>query len=241
MVREVDIETRGGLWGYYRQPNGWITIAIVTPMEKMNYVNEGWQHLSQYGLVELTTKYAADHPFETLFFHGGAKEMPVDQIQEMGFGLNPPVLPSCSQRLNQYHKKHSPSCWVNMKPVKFPQLAGIELPSYPCHHCAEIRATEAGRESHETVVHKKDMGDLKMAEALAGALNKREAPTSLIGMAETIAEALDRRSGSTVPVSLIDEVALLRAELAEIKLRQAGKQGRTRRTKANHTEKNAES
>lgn len=211
------IQTKGGLWGYYRQPNGWITTAITTTLERMSYIQEGWTPLPQYGLVELTTKWSADHPLEALFIAGGAKELPIDQIIESGMHLNLPLIPVCGRRLNQYHKLHGPGCWIGAQPVRFPQLEGMDVPAWPCRHCTEIRATEEGRKNHETVAHKEDKGDIKMAEALAAALNKREAP-SLVDMAETIAAALDRRAGSGAPVSLTDEVAALRAEVAYLKL-----------------------
>ena len=62
-------------YGYYRQPNGWITVSPVTQLEEVAYIRDGWQSLPRYGRVEMTTEYMADHPLEPLFMAGGAKEL----------------------------------------------------------------------------------------------------------------------------------------------------------------------
>lgn len=170
MVMEMPIETKGGLWGYYRQPNGWITVAITTEIETVHYIKEGWTPLPQYGGVEMTSKYAADHPFEPLFIAGGAKELSIEQIRETGLYLDPPLVPACGRRLSQYHKRHAPECWRGAKPVVFPQLEGLDLEPARCRHCDNEYPTEAARDQHETVSHKESQGDIKMGEALGQAL-----------------------------------------------------------------------
>lgn len=204
MVMEAianSMETKGGQWCYYRQPNGWITVSVATTVERMQYIEQGWTPLLQYGHVEMTTKWAADHPFEALFLAGGAHELPAAQIIELGYYFNKPMLPSCGRRLNQYHKLHNPGCFQNMQPVVFPQLDGYNLQPWKCRHCSEVRATEAGRDQHETVAHKTEKGDIKMAESLAAALNQRDEPTP------TTAQ----------PVNVAEELEALRAEIAALK------------------------
>ena len=166
------IETKGGQWGYYRQPDGWIGVAITTQIERLQYMEEGWIPMPEYGLVEMTTKWATDHPLETLFINGGAKELPLEQVVEMGLHIYPPKMPNCGRRLNQYHKLHGVRCWVGARPVQFPQLEGLDIQPFKCRHCKEIRATEEGLQNHETVAHKTEKGDVKMGEALAAALTQ---------------------------------------------------------------------
>src|SRR3989304_5798911 len=91
-------------YGYYRQPNGWITVSPATDLEELSYRKEGWEPLTQYGRVEMTTEYIADHPFEGLFQAGGAKELPLQQVIEMSFVMTPPLVPTCNMRVNQNHK-----------------------------------------------------------------------------------------------------------------------------------------
>jgi len=93
-------------YGYYRQPNGWITMSVVTQLEELQYRREGWTPLSQYGRFEMSSVYEANHPFEALFMQGGAVEMCLEQIVELGYHLNPPIMPSCGRVLHQYHRAH---------------------------------------------------------------------------------------------------------------------------------------
>ena len=59
-------------FGYYRQPNGWITVSPITQMEKMKYIQEGWVSLDSYGQFDMSP-YVANHPLEMLFMFGCAK------------------------------------------------------------------------------------------------------------------------------------------------------------------------
>lgn len=157
-------------YGYYRQPNGWITVSPMTTIDVARYQEEGWTPLRQYGFVEMNSEYAADHPLEVLFMFGGAKELPVEQIIGMALHLNPPVVPSCGRRLDQNHKHHSRDCWVNAQPVSFPQLTDAP-DGLPCRFCERPPfPTEAAREQHEAVVHKDERGEIRTGETLAGAL-----------------------------------------------------------------------
>ena len=98
-------------FGYYRQPNGWITVSPATELEELKYRKEGWEPLTRYGRFDMAAEYAAGHPLEWLFMQGGAHELPVAQVIEMGFATWPPEVPGCGLALNQYHTRHFPSCW----------------------------------------------------------------------------------------------------------------------------------
>lgn len=155
---------------YYRQPNGWITVSPITELDELRYRREGWEPLPQYGHVEMTTEYVVDHPLEVLFMFGGAHELPVDQIIEMGLHLNPPLVPTCGKRLSQSHKKHNANCWVDAEPVSFPQLK--ESPSgFPCRFCDRLPfPSEKARTQHEGVMHKDEKGDIRTGETLADSI-----------------------------------------------------------------------
>lgn len=159
-------------YGYYRQPNGWITVSPMTDLEELKYRREGWEPLPQYGRVEMTSEYAADHPLEWLFVQDGAKELSVEQIIESGLHLDPPLLPTCGKPLNQYHKRHLPTCWANAQPVYFPQLDQInEQPPPQCRFCQRPPfPTEQARDQHETVMHREERGEIRTGETLANSL-----------------------------------------------------------------------
>jgi len=171
-----EAQARGGVgtgyckYGYYRQPNGWITVSPMAPIDLARYQEEGWTPLRQYGFMEMNSEYAADHPFEALFMFGGVEEMPVDQIIGMAFHLNPPVVPSCGRRLDQVHKHHTRACWVGARPVSFPQLTDPPE-GLPCRFCERSPfPTGAARDQHEAVMHKDERGEIRTGEVLAGAL-----------------------------------------------------------------------
>ena len=161
-------------FGYYRQPNGYITVAVTSPMERLAYLEEGYVHLRTYGNFDMTTDYAANHPFELLFINGGAKEMPEAQVVELGFNIHPPKIPRCRQAISQYHKGHRGACFP-MLIVAFPQVNSHE--SYPCRFSECSRYLEenafptiAGRDQHENVMHKEEKGDIKTGEAIGEAI-----------------------------------------------------------------------
>ena len=161
------------LYGYYRQPNGWIQPAITTELEELHYRREGWVPLPQYGRFDMGSSYAASHPLELLFIHGGAKELCEDQIRQEGLYFNLPMIPGCRQALTQYHKGHSPSCWAGAQPVVFPQLASMtNLGPFPCRFCNRQSATAPGRDQHESVMHKDEKGNIRTGEVLAASLTK---------------------------------------------------------------------
>lgn len=157
--------------GYYRQPNGWITMGVTTELEELNYRRQGWEPLPQYGRFDMTAEYAANHPLELLFMKGGAKELSLDQILSSGFHLNPPVVPVCGLALTQYHKSHISTCWIGAQPIRFPQLEGKEYPGFQCNFCDRpLFPTEKARDQHASVMHKDEQGDIRTGQVLADAL-----------------------------------------------------------------------
>lgn len=156
-------------YGYYRQPNGWITVSPATDLEELKYRREGWEALTRYGRIEMSTEYAADHPLEALFMFGGAHELSVEQIIESALHLNPPLVPRCRQPLNQFHKRHTAPCWQGAEAVSFPQLESPP-PGLNCRFCDRVLPTEEARSQHESVMHQKEKAEIRSGEALATSL-----------------------------------------------------------------------
>lgn len=158
--------------GYYRQPNGWITISPITQMERMNYTDQGWTHLPDYPSFDMSP-YVANHPFEALFMFGGAHEMSTDQLLQTGLYMNPPLVPTCRESLTQFHRAHTPRCWVGAKNVEFPQMAdvaGALIGPFPCDFCDRSLPTVEGRDQHQSVVHKERLGDMQTGKSLGTSL-----------------------------------------------------------------------
>ena len=140
-------------YGYYRQPNGWITLSPAMNTDELRYRRNGWTPLRQYGNVEMTTPYMANHPLEPLFMQGGAFELPEDQIREQGLYMNPQLIPTCRTPLNQDHKHHEYACMERAKPVVFPQLARMkDLGPFKCTICDRVLPTIESREQHTNVM-----------------------------------------------------------------------------------------
>ena len=161
-------------YGYYRQPNGWITLSPAADLDELRYSRKGWTSLREYGRIEMSTPYGADHPFEALFMGGGAKEMPREQVIEEAFNIRPPILPGCNQPLSQFHKRHNKNCMASTSTVSFPQLGPEDFETFPCRFFCERDpfSTEKARYQHETVAHKEAQGDIRTGETLAAALAK---------------------------------------------------------------------
>ena len=159
-------------FGYYRQPNGWITVSPITQMERVKYIEEGWQHLGRYGAFDMSP-YVANHPFEALFMFGGVQEMSLDQVIQTGLYLDPPLVPRCKQQLTQYHRGHTQQCWIGATRVEFPQLADADpalIGPFPCAFCPRQMATIQAREQHHTVAHKDDLRNLQTGQSLGTSL-----------------------------------------------------------------------
>ena len=176
---EQEAVERGGrssftpTYGYYRQPNGWITVSPMTGLEELKYRREGWVPLPQYGQVEMNSEYAADRPLEQLFMFGGAHELCEEQIRQTGLYLDPPLVPTCKTALCQDHKRHGPGCWARSRPVVFPQLENMtDLGPFACGMCGIEKPTVEARNQHESVAHKEEKSDIRTGEVLAQALVK---------------------------------------------------------------------
>ncbi len=166
------------IFGYYKQPNGWVTVAVTSPMERLYYLEEGWTYLRQYGLFDMNGGYTADHPLELLFINGGAKELPLDQVIEMGFHVKAPQIPRCRMAITQNHKKHNTRCFP-MVDVVFPQLEDVRTEVYPCfdESCRRSQPgqefpTLAAKKNHEAVMHKEDKSNMGLGKVLAESLLK---------------------------------------------------------------------
>lgn len=155
------------VYGYYRKPNGDIGVNVTSPMERLKYITEGWTPLPQYGLFDMTTGYAADHPFEALFMHGGAHELSARQCLANGFHVKTPQYPRCKTMLSQNHKKHGPTC-LPLIDVELPQIAGAE--TFPCDMCETVLPSARVKNKHERISHKQEKSNSGIGDAIAKAL-----------------------------------------------------------------------
>lgn len=197
-------------FGYYRQPNGWITVSPITRMERLKYTEEGWQYLEKYGVFDMTT-YTANHPFEGLFMFGGAGEMSAEQVIATGLYIDPPLVPRCRQHLTQFHRSHTRDCWVGATRVEFPQLANVPqgvLGPFVCDFCKRKLPTAEARQQHQSVAHSKELGNITTGRSLGDSL-----AAALSGV-KPIAQATEPG---------LDE---LKARIAQLEKRSAPRRGR---------------
>ncbi len=192
-------------FGYYRQPNGWITISPTTRLELIKYEERGWKCLRDYGNFDLSVS-VVNHPYDSLFMFGGAKEMPVDQIIAMGFHLNPPQVPRCGEHITQFHRGHTKACWQGAQPAVFPQLEDVDpgrLVPFACEFCERILPTSAARLQHQTVAHKDELTSVRSGRSLAEAIALQQSPaqspdvTALLKRIEDLEAA--QRGGPVAP------------------------------------------
>lgn len=198
-------------FGYYRQPNGWLTAQTVTRLEKVRREERGSKHLQEYGAFDMTP-YVANHNFEGLFMFGGAKEMAIDQIIQLGFHLNPPMVPTCRRHITQHHRSHMKACWQGARPVEFPQLKGVpeeRLQPYRCEFCPKVLPTPEARQQHQQVAHAKELNNMQAGKSLASALQTKTAPvaqdaSALMGRIAKLEEALQTaiKSGPSAPAKV---------------------------------------
>src|SRR5215472_13552564 len=83
---------------YCRMPGGEIVACDASPMELMKKINRGWQVLHDYGQFG-SSAYYIEHPFEPLFQAGGARELSVAQVVQLGLHLHPPLVPTCERHV----------------------------------------------------------------------------------------------------------------------------------------------
>lgn len=195
-------------YGYYRQPNGWVTASPITRLELLKYTEEGWQYLEAYGAFDMTP-YGVTHIFEGLFMFGGAKELCADQILQTGLYFDPPLVPRCKQHLTQFHRAHKAACWRGATKVEFPQLATIPkelIGPFPCEFCSRKMATQEGRRQHQQVAHTTPLNNIELGRTLGN----------------TMAAALgSNRAATAAPAD--DTEASLRKRVAELEAQVANK------------------
>ncbi|HYW86172.1 MAG TPA: hypothetical protein VFB50_00270, partial [Chloroflexota bacterium] len=83
---------------YCRMPSGEVVACDASDMELMKKIRRGWQVLTDYGQFG-SSAYYMDNPFEPLFQAGGARELSVQQIIDLGYHLHPPIVPTCEQHV----------------------------------------------------------------------------------------------------------------------------------------------
>lgn len=192
-------------FGYYRQPNGWITVSPNTRLERLKYTEEGWEYLGEYGAFDMTA-YTVNHPLEGLFMFDGAKEIPVEQVIETGLYIDPPLVPRCRQHLTQYHRAHTAACWRGAKPVEFPQMVAVpaeRLGPFICDFCKRKMPTQQAREQHQSVAHAIPLNNVQLGRTLG----------------DTLASALATAKTDTITVN--PETAELQARIAELEAEKA--------------------
>ena len=184
-------------YGYYRQPNGWITVSPAGDLDQLKYLREGWTFLSQYGKFEMATEYAADRPLEALYQSGGIHELSLEQILEQGLANDPEYkVPTCRELLTQYHKRHTLACFVGARCPVFPQLGGQQPITYGCTFCDDVKPTEVARDQHEGVMHKEEKSDIRtgtvlgdsIVKGLKGLLGKDAPEVDPVAVMEVLAE-----------------------------------------------------
>jgi hypothetical protein len=165
---------------YARMPSGEVVACDASDMELMKKIRRGWQILQDYGQFG-SSAYYMDNPYEPLFQAGGARELSVQQILDLGYHLHPPLVPTCDQHVgaSQQHVTHTgrpgagsaktQGCWRGARPVQFPQLAGVSLPEPPeaCEYCGrDDLPTERALRQHQDVMH----NDRKQQQDLGAAI-----------------------------------------------------------------------
>ena len=188
-------------FGYYRQPNGWVKYAPVTRLERLRYEEQGWKCLAEYGFFDVTA-YSGNHPLEGLFMFGGAKELPVEQILQMGLYIDPPLVPRCKQHLTQFHRSHRAECWRGAAKVEFPQMADVKpelIGPFVCDFCQRKMPTAAARAQHQSVAHTKPLGDIQTGTSLGRA----------------VAEAMGKTAPAPDREQLLKRIAELEATTAQ--------------------------
>lgn len=133
---------------YCRDPKtGWITGGSAYMPERSPTERQGFRYLDEYGEHEHNLHWL-NNPFEMLLRFGGARELPVEQVQEQGWDRHPPM--------------------VDGEVIAFPQLEGIELDKIDCPFCFRALPSEKGKRSHITVMH----ADRVAADDLATGVTK---------------------------------------------------------------------
>jgi len=189
---------------YCRFPSGEIQACDASDMELMKKIRRGITPLQDYGQFG-SSAYYMDHPFEPLFQAGGAREMSVNQIVELGYHLRPPLVPTCDQHVGM-HKDHlthvgrpgggsakAQGCWRGARPVYFPQLEGVQVPEAPdeCEFCGrDDFPTERAYRQHQEVMHADRRQQQELGDAIVAGLQRTGVVSGGSGNAEAVAAAV---------------------------------------------------
>jgi hypothetical protein len=186
---------------YFRMPSGEVQACDASDLEIAKKIRRGWQPLDEYGQFG-SSAYYMDHPFEPLFQAGGARELSVQQIVELGYHLYPPLVPTCEQHVGvgKEHLSHvgragagsakAQGCWRGARPVYFPQLDGLSLPEAPpmCEYCGrDDLPTERALRQHQDVMHADRHQQVQLGEAIVNGLQATGALSGATLDVQTIA------------------------------------------------------
>lgn len=167
-------------WGYWRAANGWIVLGQYGPFEFMRQTRKGLTPLgANNGYRDQEVQFLLNTPeyqpnnyrlggkYAKLLQAGGAKEFPVDQIVELGWHVEPPLIQAASGQ------------WV---PVVFHQMEGVEVFQYECGVCGKksyaLTNAEAKKKlrAHESIVHKETSSQSELARLLTEATAGQTTP-----------------------------------------------------------------
>ncbi len=167
---------------FFRLPDGSIQGGIVGKggLARLTYMQQGWEPLDQYGSYHQFFRYYSENPYEPLLQRGGAHEMSVKQLREMGYDHSPPKVPTCGLGMNEFGHggrpkafEHTRACWKGAQPAHFPQLDGLPMePPALCDFCDDnLRyPTTKAREQHVRVMHKDELQAARQGKEVAAAL-----------------------------------------------------------------------
>lgn len=176
-----------GMYQYYRQPNGYVTVSPAFGTDMLRYMMEGWVPLTKYGRFKLN-QHVHENKFEWLFQRNGQLEVPIQQLIEEGFHTREMKVPGCglwygkpesyefqSERMredivpNKSHI-HDHQCYEEGWVVTFPQFKQEMPQSFPCQFCSDVGTTEKALERHVSIAHKDRVAAFSTANAIAAAL-----------------------------------------------------------------------
>jgi hypothetical protein len=193
---------------YCRAPGGEIVSTDASPMEMMKKINRGWQVLNDYGQFG-SNVYYMDNPYEPLFQAGGAHELGVEQIVNLGYHLRPPLVPTCEKHVGQTkdHLTHvgrpgagsakAQGCWRGARPVRFPQLERVQVPPAPdeCEFCdRDDFPTDRALKQHQDVMHNDRRQQQALGEAIVSGLHQ----TGVVGSGGIDAAAIAAAVAATL-------------------------------------------
>lgn len=172
---------------YWRRPDGTIRLGEYWPVELMRNLSLGRQPLLQYG--EFNERDLRGDPWRVLFLRGGAKELPLSQVLELGWHRNPPRYDEAGN-LNR-----------RGKPVVFPQLDSDEARALiaqeeKCQYCHKTYLNRESLTNHQRVAHRDVSQQASLARALGDVLGNQKpaesAPTTNDAMIALLTKLVDR-------------------------------------------------